>query len=129
MLDRRLSRVEDVRQQSFSVAYDYSVAFTHDAFSPDNRCLIDLLARREPDKRHRCAIFIDAGVLAAMPALTQRIADFAAAHAPSIEIAGAPVVVPGGEACKNAPATTARLIDALSKRGIDRHSFAIAIGG
>jgi len=113
MLDRRLSRADDVRQQSFSVAYDYSVAFTHDAFSPDNRCLTDVLARREPDKRHRCAVFVDAGVLAAMPDLTQRIADYAAAHSPSIEIAGAPVVVPGGEACKNDPETTPRLIDVL----------------
>jgi len=129
MLDRRLSRVDDVRQQSFSVAYDYSVAFTHDAFSPANRCLIDVLARREPAKRHRCAIFIDAGVLAAMPDLDRRIADYAGAHAASIEIVGAPVVVAGGEACKNDPETTPRLIDVLSKRGIDRHSYAIAIGG
>ena len=129
MLDRPLSRVDDVRQQSFSVAYDYAVAFTHDAVGPANRCLVDMLARREPRKRHRCAIFVDAGVLAAMPDLARRIADYAAAHAPSIEIAGAPVVVAGGEACKNAPETTPRLLDALSQQRIDRHSFAIAIGG
>jgi 3-dehydroquinate synthase len=129
MLDRPLSRVDDVRQQSFSVAYDYSVAFTHDAFSPANRCLVDVLARREPRKRHRCAIFVDAGVLAAMPDLAQRINDYAAAHAQSIEIAGAPVMVAGGEACKNDPATTPRLLDVLSQHRIDRHSYAIAIGG
>jgi 3-dehydroquinate synthase len=129
MLDRPLSRVDDVRQQSFSVAYDYSVAFTHDAFSPANRCLVDVLARREPRKRHRCAIFVDAGVLAAMPDLAQRINDYAAAHAQSIEIAGAPVMVAGGEACKNDPATTPRLLDVLSQHRIDRHSYAVAIGG
>jgi 3-dehydroquinate synthase len=129
MLDRPLSRVDDVRQQSFSVAYDYSVAFTYDAFSPANRCLVDVLARREPRKRHRCAIFVDAGVLAAMPDLAQRINDYAAAHAQSIEIAGAPVMVAGGEACKNDPATTPRLLDVLSQHRIDRHSYAVAIGG
>jgi 3-dehydroquinate synthase len=129
MLDRPLSRVDDVRQQSFSVAYDYDVAFTHDAFSPGNRCLIDVLARREPGKRHRCAIFIDEGVLAAMPDLPRRITDYAAAHAQHIEIAGAPVVVTGGEACKNDPETTPRLLEILSQHRIDRHSFAIAIGG
>jgi 3-dehydroquinate synthase len=121
--------VDDVRQQSFSVAYDYEVAFTHDAFSPGNRCLIDVLARREPGKRHRCAIFIDEGVLAAMPDLPQRITDYAAAHAQHVEIAGAPVVVTGGEACKNDPETTPRLLEILSQHRIDRHSFAIAIGG
>jgi 3-dehydroquinate synthase len=129
MLDRPLSRVDDIRQQSFSVAYDYTVAFTHDAFSPGNRCLLDVLAWREPRKRHRCAIFIDAGVLAATPDLAQRIADYAAAHAQSIEFTGAPVVVAGGEACKNDPETVRRLLDGLSQQRIDRHSFAIAIGG
>jgi 3-dehydroquinate synthase len=129
MLERPVSRENDVRQQSFSVAYDYSVAFTHDAFDPANRCLIDVLARREPAKRHRCAIFVDAGVLAAMPDLAARITEYTAAHAQSIEIAGEPVVVAGGEACKNDPATIPRLLDMLSRHRIDRHSYAIAIGG
>ncbi|HEY1542577.1 MAG TPA: 3-dehydroquinate synthase [Xanthobacteraceae bacterium] len=129
MLERPVSRENDVRQQSFSVAYDYSVAFTHDAFDPANRCLIDVLARREPDKRHRCAIFIDAGVLTVMSDLAARITDYAAAHAQSIEIAGEPAVVAGGEACKNDPATIPRLLDTLSQHRIDRHSYAIAIGG
>jgi len=129
MLDRPLSSVGEVRQQSFSVAYDYPVAFTHNAFSPDNRCLIDVLARRERDKRHRCAVFIDEGVLAAMPDLPQRIADYAAAHARHIEIVGTPITVPGGERCKNDPNTTPRLLEILSKHRIDRHSFAIAVGG
>ena len=97
MLDRPLSRVTDVRKQSFSVAYDYSVAFTHDAFTPGNRCLIDVLTRREPDKRHRCAVFIDEGVFAAMSDLLQRITEYAAVHAQSIEIVGVPITVAGGE--------------------------------
>jgi 3-dehydroquinate synthase len=127
--DRPLSRVTDVRQLSFIVAYDYSVAFTRDAFSPDDCCVIEALARREPDKRHRCAIFIDEGVLAAMPGLPQRITDYAAAHRQNIEVVGAAAIVVGGENCKNNPETTPRLLEVLSKHAIDRHSFAIAIGG
>jgi 3-dehydroquinate synthase len=129
MLDRPLSRVTDVRKQSFSVVYDYSVAFTHDAFSPGNRCLIDVLTRREPDKRHRCAVFIDEGVLATMPDLAQRVSEYASAYPQNVEIVGAPITVAGGENCKNDPVTIPRLLDVLSKRAIDRHSFAIAIGG
>jgi len=129
MLDRPLSNVGDVHQQSFSVAYEYSVAFTHDAFSPGNRCLVDVLAWREPEKRHRCAVFIDEGVLAAMPDLTQRITKYATAHAQNIEIVGAPATVAGGENSKNDPETTLRLLEILSRYAIDRHSFAIAVGG
>jgi 3-dehydroquinate synthase len=115
--------------QSFSVAYDYPVAFTADAFGPDNRCLIEVLTRREPDKRHRTAVFIDDGVTSAMPDLAARIARYAAVHAQHIELIAAPVVVAGGETCKNDPETVPRLLATLSKLAVDRHSFAIAIGG
>jgi 3-dehydroquinate synthase len=128
VLDRPLSRVTDVRQLSFIVAYDYSVAFTRDAFSHDNRCVIEIPARRELDKRHRCAIFIDEGVLAAMPGLPQRFTDYAAAHRQYIEVAEAPAIVVGGENCKNDSETTPRLLEILSKHAIDRHSFAIGGG-
>jgi 3-dehydroquinate synthase len=128
-LDPPSQRTSDIRLQSFSVAYDYPVAFTADAFSPDNRCLIDVLARREPDKRHRIAVFIDDGVISAMPGLAARIASYAAGHARNIELIDAPVAVAGGEKCKNDPETVPRLLATLSKFAVDRHSFAIAIGG
>ena len=128
-LEIQPKRVDDVRMQSFSIVYDYPVAFTADAFDPDNRCLVDVLARREPDKRHRIAVFIDDGVTAAIPDLAGRIANYTALHAKHIELAGIPLVFAGGETCKNDADTVPRLIAALSKFAIDRHSFAIAIGG
>ncbi len=115
--------------QSFSVAYDYPVVFTRDAFSPDNRALVDALARREAGKRHRFVVFVDDGVLAANPDLPQRIAGYAAAHAPHAEMLGPVVAVAGGEACKNDPGTVPHLLAVLSERAVDRHSYAIAIGG
>lgn len=129
MLDRPSNRVDVVRQQSFSVHYNYPVAFTRDAFSFDNRCLIDVLAQCEPNKRHRCAVFVDEGVTAAMPDIASRIADYASAYAEHMALAGAPISVPGGEICKNEPNTTPHLLEMLSKLSIDRHSFVIAIGG
>lgn len=128
-LDPPLQRTSDIRLQSFSVAYDYPVAFTADAFDPDNCCLIDVLKRREPDKRHRVAVFIDDGVTSAMPDLAARIANYAAVHAQHMELIDAPVAVAGGETCKNDPETVPRLLAALSKFAVDRHSFAIAVGG
>jgi 3-dehydroquinate synthase len=129
MLDKPSNRVDDIRRQAFSVAYDYCVAFTRDAFSPGNRCLIDVLAHREPGKRHRCAVLVDEGVLAAMPDLPRRIADYASAYAGHLEIVAAPIPVPGGETCKNDSNTTPRLLEILSRLAIDRHSYVIAIGG
>jgi 3-dehydroquinate synthase len=46
-----------------------------------------------------------------------------------MELIGRTVPVAGGELCKNDPNTISRLLELLSQRAIDRHSFTIAIGG
>ena len=129
MLDTPSNRVDDIRLQSFSLTYEFPVAFTRDAFGIGNRCLIDALTRREFTKRHKCAIFVDEGVLSAMPGLAARIVDYVAAHADKIEMAGSILPVAGGEICKNNSETVPRLLATLSKLAIDRHSYTIAIGG
>jgi 3-dehydroquinate synthase len=129
MLDTPSQSIEDVSVQSFSVTYKYPVIFTRDAFAPGNSCFVDALSRREPHKPHRCLIYVDTGVLAAVPKLAMQIERYIAAHAGSIELAGAIVPVAGGEVCKNDPKIVPHLIETLSKHSIDRHSFVIAIGG
>ncbi len=129
MLDTPSNRVEDIRLQSFSLTYEFPVAFTRNAFGLGNSCLIDVLMRRESDKRHKCAIFVDEGVLSVMPDLATQIEEYVAAHADKIEMAGPIVPVTGGEICKNDPQTVPHLLAMLSERAIDRHSYVIAIGG
>jgi 3-dehydroquinate synthase len=128
MLDRLSHQLDDIRPQSFTIAYEYPVVFTRDAFNPANRHLVDVVTRREPDKRHRCALFVDAGVMRAIPDFSGRAATFASVHAGQIELA-ATASVPGGEVCKNDPAVVPRLLDMMSQFAIDRHSFVIAVGG
>jgi 3-dehydroquinate synthase len=127
MLDTPSQRA-DVRQQSFSVTYEYPVVFTRDAFALENRCLIEALSRRESNKRHRCLVCVDGSVLASLPDLACQIEDYAAARAESMDIVGFVPVV-GGEACKNDPKTVSNLLEVFSQQAIDRHSFVIAIGG
>lgn len=128
MLDRLSNQLDDIRPQSFSIAYEYPVVFTRDAFNPGNHHLLDVVTRREPNKRHRCALFVDAGVMKAMPDLSDRAAHYASAYARQIELVGT-VAVPGGEICKNDPTVVPRLLSVMSECVIDRHSFVIAVGG
>jgi 3-dehydroquinate synthase len=129
MLDTPSQQLEDVRLQSFSVTYEYPVVFTRDAFALGNRSLVDVLARREPHKRHRCLIFIDQGALLSLPELASQIENYAASYAGSMELAGPLVTVAGGEISKNDPSTIPGLLELLSEHAIDRHSYTIAIGG
>ena len=53
----------EIAWQRFSIPYDYPVAFTRGLFQLSNGLFADMLARREPDKRHRAMIYVDDGVL------------------------------------------------------------------
>jgi 3-dehydroquinate synthase len=129
MLDTPSNALSEVRVQSFDINYQYPVVFTRDAFRSANRCLIEVLTRRETNKLHRCGIFVDEGVLSALPALADQIAAYASFHATNLKILGRLVPVPGGERCKNDPDLISNLLKKLSELAIDRHSFVIAIGG
>lgn len=115
--------------QRFTVAYGYPIVFTRDAFDPDNPTLADLLRQLEPSKRHRLAIFVDAGVAETLPSLEREIHQYAAVHAGLIEIVGEVLAIKGGESLKNDPAALQSLLEALAVRRIDRHSYALAVGG
>ncbi len=126
---RRVGTWGETHVQRFAVAYDFPVVFTRDAFDPDNPTLVEALCRREQAKRHRVAIFVDEGVRRCIPHLERAIRRYATAHAKSMSLAGDIVAVPGGEQAKSGEAIIGELLGHLAERGIDRHSFAVAIGG
>jgi 3-dehydroquinate synthase len=115
--------------QQLSVEFAYPVYFTADAFAPGNSIVADALAAREPARRHRAVVVVDANVARAWPDLDARIADYAAAHADRLALVAPPLPVPGGEAGKNDPAIVTELHGWLERHAIDRQSFVIAIGG
>ncbi len=112
-----------------AVAIEYPVVFTRDVFDEDNEALVDAIARREPARRHRALFVVDAGLLAAMPALADAIPRYAGAHRDRLALAGPVLSVVGGEPAKNDPEVLARVLRALDEARIDRHSFVVAVGG
>jgi 3-dehydroquinate synthase len=116
-------------QQAFSVSFGYDVTFTRDALSPDNTALLDSIAHREPERRHRVLPVVDAGLAAAFPELPGWITGYFTRHAARLELAAAPTVVTGGEAAKNDPQFVARLHALFYQYRLDRHSFVLVLGG
>lgn len=122
-------RHAQVHAQRISVPFEYPVYFTERIFSPENPDLRDAVSAREPGRRHRVLVVVDGGVAGAWPRLGEDIAAYAAAHAGALSLAGEPVIIPGGEACKNDPAVAEGLWARLDALGIDRHSFVVIVGG
>lgn len=119
---------EAVHWQRFSVPFEYPIVFTRGIFGPESRVLAEVIARAEPEKTHRCLVFLDEGVLAAQPSLGRRVHEWFLAQ-PDLTLAADLAAVPGGEAVKRETAHVEAVQDAIHGHGIDRHSFVVAIGG
>lgn len=122
-------RDDQVCWQRFHVSYDFPVYFTQGLFDPANSVLLDVLTRLEADKRHRCLVFVDDGVLSSLPDLKASIMAYADAHDAQVDLVSPPIPVPGGERIKNELFFTEDIQQRLIDHHIDRHSYVIVIGG
>ena len=118
-----------VHIQRFAISYEYPVHFTDGLFRPDNPVLAQTMSRLEPERRHRCVVFVDDGLTKARPQLPAEIEAYAAAHPDSIELVATPIAMPGGERIKNDLWFVEQMQGYLFEHRIDRHSYVIAIGG
>ena len=120
---------EGTLTQQFSVPYSFTVAFTRAAFGAGNPLLADILCSREPTRRHKVLVVVDANVTAAFPELLPDIRAYFALHAQRLLMVAEPLIVPGGEYAKNEPAVLKSLLDAMQAAHLDRQSFVVMIGG
>jgi 3-dehydroquinate synthase len=116
-----------IHWQRFSVPYEYPVCFTENLFDPENTLLIDTLGRMEPEKQHRCIVFVDDGL--DVPRLNDRLKAYAAYHRRRFDLVADPIPVPGGEKIKSELHFVESIQQELFDYHIDRHSYVIAIGG
>jgi 3-dehydroquinate synthase len=119
----------EVIRQRITVPFEYPVVFTRGLFAAANPALRDALTEREPDRRHRAVVVLDAGFVTAFPEVPGQIVAYFRAHADRLELATAPVEIPGGEAAKTDPRVIENLQALFHRHRIDRHSFVLTVGG
>ncbi len=115
--------------QRFAVPFEYPVCFTERLFDPRNPVFRDALCRLESDRRHRCVVFVDDGLVRAWPSLIAEIETYARRHSRHIDLVSEPQPVPGGETIKTELHFVERMQRTLFDHHIDRHSYVVAIGG
>ncbi|MDH3710107.1 MAG: 3-dehydroquinate synthase [Cyclobacteriaceae bacterium] len=114
-------------QQSFSVSYEYPVYFTKGVFEESNDLLKQSLEVREA--LPKVLFVVDGGVASAHADLISQIQQYAEVHGKVFRMVDAPMIIPGGEACKNDQIHVDRILAAINEHGIDRHSYVVAVGG
>lgn len=115
-------------QQTFQVTYNYTVHFTENLFSLRNSLLRDVIASGGAGTR-KVFFVVDHHVAEALPSLTADIKKYTAHYADTLQLAADSLIIPGGEQCKNDPSYVDQVIDVINSKGIDRHSYVLAIGG
>jgi 3-dehydroquinate synthase len=115
--------------QRFAVAYDFPVHFTHGVFDQRNDLLASVLDRRDENRMHRAAVYVDSGVTATSAGIVEGVKEYFHARSSKLELAAPPEVISGGEAIKNGWQSVRDLLWTFGNLHMDRHSFVIAVGG
>ncbi|MCB1236409.1 MAG: 3-dehydroquinate synthase [Verrucomicrobiae bacterium] len=122
--------VSPVIQRPIHLTHQHRVAFTHGAFEPANHTLRDLIAEgAELDGRGRVLVLLDEGLLAGNPRLPEKIGRYFDRHGDAVQSVSAPVILPGGEGCKNDWPLVETIWRAIDFHKLCRHSHIVAVGG
>ena len=116
-------------ERTLHLSYRHRVLFTDGVFSPENPLLAGILLENASRKPVRTLVTVDAQLAASTPTLPADIERYFAHRAGLIELAGAPLLIPGGEEAKNSPAQVAEIHAAIERHALCRHSYVVAIGG
>ena len=115
-------------RQEFTLSYAYPVIFTRDLFGVENPVLPEFLSSCG-EGRARIALVIDSEVARITTGLLEKIKRFADRRQELLEFVTPPLIMPGGEGCKNHPQEIERLHSLIEKEGLCRHSYILALGG
>lgn len=117
-------------QRAIPIQFQHRVAFTHGAFDAKNHTLRDLVADAcALDGNSKVLVLLDSGVAETNPALAAQITRYFSAHADTLTLVTDPVILQGGEPCKNNWSLVEKIWQAIEFFKICRHSYVIAIGG
>jgi 3-dehydroquinate synthase len=116
-------------EKKIRLEYAHRILFTRNVFAPGNATIRDLLLLDSPIKVPRVLVFVDDHVAQANPALLTDIAAYARAQAEVLDLAAAPIVIPGGEPCKNDFSLVQSCWQSIHEAALDRHSYVFVVGG
>jgi 3-dehydroquinate synthase len=91
--------------------------------------LSHVLSPESAGRKPKVLVVLDEGLLAAQPDLSRIVEAYFKQLAHRAELAGAPVVLEGGERVKNSYFHVSQIQSHIDRHGIDRHSYLLAVGG
>lgn len=116
-------------ERTIQVSFRHRVMFTEGVFERGNPLLREVLKTSTVAERARALLVMDRNLVEARKGLTTDVLDYFEAHSDVLELAGPPLIVPGGEAVKATEEHVFAVQAQIDARHIDRHSYVIGAGG
>jgi 3-dehydroquinate synthase len=111
------------------ISFRLRVHFTDRVFDPANSMLRGVLTEPEPARMQRALLVVDEGLVRARPTLIDEIICYFDAHRDRLVLAGAPLVMEGGERVKNSYFHVSEVHSLIERQHLDRQAYVIAVGG
>src|SRR5438067_1341903 len=116
-------------RRSIQVGYDLRVHFTRNVFDSANIVLKTVLTRDRPATPVKCLLVLDESLANAQSGLASRIEAYFSNHSDALTLVCPPIIIEGGERTKNSYFHVSEIHSQIDRYHIDRHSYAIAVGG
>ncbi|MFN6052089.1 MAG: 3-dehydroquinate synthase, partial [Planctomycetia bacterium] len=120
-----MSRIE----KQITVHFRHQIHFTENVFDTQNPLLRDVLVNGENRPPRKAILIVDEGLSRAMPSLVGNIQLYFASHPRDLLLVCPPILLEGGEKCKNAYFHVSEIQSQIDRHHIDRHSYLICVGG
>ncbi|MFN5290385.1 MAG: 3-dehydroquinate synthase, partial [Planctomycetia bacterium] len=120
-----MSRIE----KQITVHFRHQIHFTENVFDNQNPLLRDVLVNGENRPPRKAILIVDEGLSRAMPSLVGNIQLYFASHPRDLLLVCPPILLEGGEKCKNAYFHVSEIQSQIDRHHIDRHSYLICVGG
>ena len=124
-----INKNNDIHWQKFEVPYEFPVCFTEDVFNKKNELFLDIIRKKEKNKRHNIIFFIDEGITKHYDGLITELKQYINEYDKYLHLVTDPILVPGGEKIKSDLYFIEQIQESINEFNIDRHSYVIAIGG
>jgi 3-dehydroquinate synthase len=116
-------------QRRIELKFEHRILFTENLFDQSNPVLERVLLGHGSDPPPKVLVILDENLHAAEPGISCKIEEYFFALKDRVHLAGAPVVLEGGERLKNSYFHVSKIHSEIDRHNIDRHSYLMAVGG
>jgi 3-dehydroquinate synthase len=117
----------DLIEKEIAVTWRHRAYFTEEVFAPDNRLLRDVIESGGDRGPHKAFVVLDEALTRF--GVDRQIEEYFARHEEALALVRPPMIMEGGERCKNSYFHVSEIHSQIDRYHIDRHNYLLCVGG